>query len=433
MASSSSCAVAKPRQGRLRLQIVIEAGDQKDFRNHTKDAHDRVAYFQAELGDMVADVTMTHLEAGDCMIVIYDPTLPLDERRVVAILERKAMADALASIIDGRYKSQGQRMEATGVPWIYWLLVGQWPAAKADMDKLRSMKIHLNTSYPHTRVKRLANNREATIEWLRKTLRYMEDDINGSANGLNIDLPSFKAANINGRPPRLETQEEVWVEHLTVPRLIGRATAKLIAAHYASATVLMLAYRDVIQRYRRGADDDAMVTATASSLEIRADDDDLPVMRRSKLKQAKPGVSAKKRSGKAAAADTRSALIVSLDEMVHQSVLDAEGKRLVREADSRRLRETFLRPVDIELLATTLASAPASAEVASRSSKKRSCCSVADDDDVATAATLNVLASAPVLKLPERKRLIRTESAVITVPLRLPPMSNADDLDDLTE
>jgi hypothetical protein len=165
----------------------------------------------------------------------------------VALFERKAAADMVASIKDGRYASQAQRMEASGVPHLYWLLDDWTPAergaAGADYERVESAVVHLSdgVSYPHTRVLRLALEDLALPRTLARVARYLHDALH--AGGGLSDMPLHTVAQEAGARPRLDTQAVVWLEVLTIPRGMSRTSARAVAAAYPTAVSLLRALR----------------------------------------------------------------------------------------------------------------------------------------------------------------------------------------------
>ena len=127
----------------------------------------------------------------------------------------------------------------------------------SDIERMRSAEAHLSVSYPHTRVLHVANRGDALVALFRRLLRYLEDTLFGSG-GLT-DAPLYAVAQVAGERPRLDTQPRVWLETLTVPHRMSRATARAVAAVHPSAARLLSAYRRCARAFR-GAPD-----ATAAS------------------------------------------------------------------------------------------------------------------------------------------------------------------------
>jgi len=301
---------------RTRLVFVMETGDQKDFRDKKRNPYDRRQYLEQNVPGWVR-VEMRNLSAGDYAILTPD-------ERVLALIERKNMSDMLASIkYDGRYKSQSERMErAVGDvlgPLVYWLVVGAFstdPKEQGDVRIVRSAMAHLNT-LPHTKVVHVENNEQATLDWLLPTLRYLDEQQRGP---MYPDLPQYERVIAKGERTRLDTQPDVWLEQMNVPRDIGRPTARAIVARYPSALRLIKAYARTARDYR----------------------------------PAPPAPPPAKGKGSRKRAVTPPTLLQTLDGMLAATVELGTSKKgaqtYMRQADSKRMREVMVRDDEIQEL-----------------------------------------------------------------------------------
>jgi hypothetical protein len=162
---------------------------------------DRRAYLAANTG---LECETRPLTVGDYALLWVDG----GEEKAVALIERKAMADMVASIKDTRYVSQSQRMEASGVPFLYWAIVNG-PASHEDEDRIASALVHLSTpAYPRTRVLRVADSDLSFARAIRSLARYLHDALH-KGNAL-AEAPLHTVAQEAGARPRLDTQPLVW-------------------------------------------------------------------------------------------------------------------------------------------------------------------------------------------------------------------------------
>jgi len=195
---------------------------------------DRRAYLAANTG---LECETRPLTVGDYALLWVDG----GEEKAVALIERKAMADMVASIKDTRYVSQSQRMEASGVPFLYWAIVNG-PASHEDEDRVASALVHLSTpAYPRTRVLRVADSDLSFARAIRSLARYLHDALH-KGNAL-AEAPLHTVAQEAGARPRLDTQPLVWRETLTIPRGMSLRSAKAVAAVHPSAISLLRALR----------------------------------------------------------------------------------------------------------------------------------------------------------------------------------------------
>ena len=286
------------------LELRVEPGDHKDFLNHTRDPHDHCKYLQEgfDACGLPVIVTIGPLTAGDYGVLVYKKEIPPLERVLLALIERKGMADMLASLNDGRYEDQRRRMVDSTVERLYWLLVGRKPEDAADCERIDSAHRHLDTMRG-MHVVELADHRAASRNWFCKTLRYFIQD------NLHTGVKLGEAMTLAAKS-KLNTQEKCWLAQLAAVRGISATKASAIAKVFPSAATLLMAYARAVSEYE-------------------------------------PTAPAKGRGKKRTLDD-------QLDELLHHRVVVAGKKKegFLGPADSKTIRRTFLAESDIPLLQT---------------------------------------------------------------------------------
>jgi ERCC4-type nuclease len=186
------------------------------------------------------------LKAGDYAInwTAADDDEDVEVERTLALLEHKRESDLVASIkgVERRYVSQAGRLEATGVPYVFWVISKAPLFDPTDAACIEAALVHLSVAYPHTRVLRVESTGAPFVSLVRSLMKYLRDTvIEGNALA---EAPLHVVAQERGAKVRLDAQPVVWVETLTIPRGLGRQAAKAIAARYPSYGALMRAYRE---------------------------------------------------------------------------------------------------------------------------------------------------------------------------------------------
>jgi hypothetical protein len=231
----------------LRLELRVEAGEQKDFlRKKSGPSYDRRDYLDRQLNQF-ADVCVDNLLIGDYGVVIRDDSQPREDWKLVALIERKNYDDMVSSVTsDDRYISQSQRMDATGCNLLYWLIVGGPSARTTEQQKkaVGSALDHLS-AFPKFKVIRVDNNEADTVLWLGHTLKYLHMHLTCAKGGLATDLPLWRVAMEKGRRPQLDSQPVCWLETLAMPTRVGRETARAVVRAYPSFASLYLECRRV--------------------------------------------------------------------------------------------------------------------------------------------------------------------------------------------
>lgn len=201
----------------------------------------------------------TQLTVAVGKLVVGDYALDwIDEdgtQRTVALLEHKAASkdhkgsDMLASIHDGRYVSQAARLVASGVPYAYWVVVDGPLPRPEDHRAVESAIVHLaSPAYPNITPLRVRDSGTAFYDLIAALARYLHDALH-CGNQLS-EMPLHTVVQEAGARPRLDTQEVVWREQLTVPRGMSLRTARAVAAVYPTATSLLRAYRRCADQHR---------------------------------------------------------------------------------------------------------------------------------------------------------------------------------------
>lgn len=171
---------------------------------------------------------------------------PLPEERCVALFERKAYADHVASMRDAtcRYHDQAQRLVASGCPHPYWALIDApagsvWSAQ--DVAGVEKSALHIATTYKPVQVLRLRNGDAAFGAAILAVCHYLDRDLFGE--GSAPDLPLHTVVQERGARPRLDTQPVVWLEQLTLPHRMSRTSARAVAARYPDVMSLLALWR----------------------------------------------------------------------------------------------------------------------------------------------------------------------------------------------
>ncbi len=248
------------------LELRIEAGEQK--------YDDRRKFFETNLNPKHATVGVAHLEVADFGIV--KKVVKADgsvEERLLALIERKTIGDLLASITDGRYYDQAERMVAAvtgksnhfdnsacdadekpirpGQPMeregalIYILLVGAVPVTGVDSLKIQSAIAHFST-YPHTKVVN-AINQDQVLHFFKKTLEYLWER---QSSPVFADVPLWQTSMENGRRVKLDNHKMVWIEQVNLVHGVGRLVARRITEKYPSQLALFRAYSERARKFK---------------------------------------------------------------------------------------------------------------------------------------------------------------------------------------
>jgi len=171
------------------------------------------------------------LDCGDYALVWAASAADVssDRARCYVLIERKTVPDLEASIVDGRYKSQAARLVLSQAPYIFWIVTPGVLFHSDAIDRVRSALLHLQISYPRTRVVQLDSSDAAAFAGaLKRISEYVRDaEFEGNSRA---DVPSLRAAQASGAKARLESQPEVFLEQLCVPRGMSMRKAKAVAA-----------------------------------------------------------------------------------------------------------------------------------------------------------------------------------------------------------
>ena len=191
-------------------------------------------------------VTVGKLTVGDYALDWIDDD---GTQRTVALLERKAMPDMLASIHDGRYVSQAARLVASGVPHAFWVVVDGVLPRPEDHRAVDSAVAHLaSPAYPNITPVCVRDSDAAFCALIASLAKYTHDALH-CGNQLS-EAPLHTVVQEAGARVKLDTQEVVWREQLAVPRGMSLRTARAVSAAYPTATSLLRAYRRCVVRHR---------------------------------------------------------------------------------------------------------------------------------------------------------------------------------------
>jgi ERCC4-type nuclease len=183
------------------------------------------------------------LSCGDyALVYATDAThAASDEVPCYALFERKTRADLASSIVDTRYKSQAQRLVDTGVSHICWIIT---PATLFDSGAelaISSAIVHLSFGYPNTCVLQLNDSAlDVFAHTLRKAAEYLSVDSYGTY------AVSMREVQTKGAKPRFETQQEVYLEQLCVPRGMSLRKARAVAVRAPSMHKLFELWRRAV-------------------------------------------------------------------------------------------------------------------------------------------------------------------------------------------
>lgn len=216
--------------------LIVDVNEQTHY---AKKRVDRAAWLADHTG---LRTVVRPMQCGDYALQLCDDTGGIDDGRTMALIERKMAQDMASSQHDSRYHSQAERMEKSGVPALYWLIIGSQLRDPSTASAVESGMVHLSTpDYPNTRVLHLPDDTDQFAVTLQRLERYLFTHYTTGSG--RPDLPLYTAAQEAGAKPRLDTQAVVWLEQLTIPRGMSRTKARAVAAKYPSFSSLARAYR----------------------------------------------------------------------------------------------------------------------------------------------------------------------------------------------
>lgn len=184
-----------------------------------------------------------NLEVGDYALTWIADGADASAATVRALIEFKKKRDMLASILDKRYVSQAGRLVACGVPHAYWVVVDDEPLDDAaDRARVERAIVHLaSPAYPNITPLRVANGGVAFADAVAALADYLSD-VYEHGNAM-AEAPLHTVVQEAGARVKLDTQEVVWREQLTVPRGMSLRTARAVSAVYPTAISLLRAFR----------------------------------------------------------------------------------------------------------------------------------------------------------------------------------------------
>lgn len=189
-----------------------------------------------------------NLEAGDYALTWIEDGADEATRTTEALFESKTDPDMAASIKDTRYVSQAARLAACGVP-VYWIIIdGELPDVTERARVERAVAHLASPAYPNITPLRVRDSGISFCNALAALADYLHD-VRRCGNTL-AEAPLHTVVQEAGARVRLDTQEVVWREQLTVPRGMSLRTARAVASVYPSAISLLRAYRRRADEYR---------------------------------------------------------------------------------------------------------------------------------------------------------------------------------------
>lgn len=190
-------------------------------------AKDFVRYIRAN-GGAARLVPGSIMVIGDFWIV-YKGALVLE------IIERKAVPDFHASILDGRYVDQPVRMVASGAPFLFWMIVGSIQQMPMSEDRVRLASACSTLSHLYRDLKLEYVSEESLVgPALAKHMSSMRAYYEGTE--YSERTPAVAKVARDCKVKELDTQENVWVVQLCVIRGMGKNRAYAVRKAYHSAS-----------------------------------------------------------------------------------------------------------------------------------------------------------------------------------------------------
>jgi ERCC4-type nuclease len=260
MSSDDDGSVAAPD---LRAFIVVCSNEQAHAQTHQN--INLAQLIEAASG---YETAVRPLACGDYAIVLArDRTeAKTDAAKVLVLLERKRLDDLLASIRakDKRYESQQQRLMATGVPRIMWVMCQAPPTFQPDAAALRSMNsamVHLSC-HKNTSVTTLQSRSPDEFgRWLGSLAKYAPLSI-GCHRAVSVDIVQ-KA----GVKRKVQTPDEAMQQMLCCIDRVSLQVAKAITARWPTMRALLDGWLHVAleTRNKRIAHLDSVFAAVAAA------------------------------------------------------------------------------------------------------------------------------------------------------------------------
>lgn len=177
-------------------------------------------------GERARVVPQSIMVAGDIWIVFRGAV-------VLEIVERKSILDALASIMDGRYQDQPPRLIASGVRFIYWMIVGT-TSMIGNTEHRQAVHTGLSRlSHDYTNLNVIQISDEQMVA---ETMRAHCISVRAHFGECErvTQLPTVNFIKRTCGVKQLDTQEAVWLVWMCTPLRVGPAAAKAVVAQYPS-------------------------------------------------------------------------------------------------------------------------------------------------------------------------------------------------------
>lgn len=211
---------------------------------------------QSDLVSRLQGAIVRQLDLGD--IVIEE-----DDDEIRAVIERKTEADLVASICDGRYQSQRDRLVRfrNDHPDVFVAyVVENYPTARAAnavaMVVGAKASLQVRDRIPVHTSRGIAD----TVAWIHAVVRRLASaSTTATAPAAQSSLAQYRRSAVDARP------EAFLPQALTLVPGVGPVTAARLAGQYSSMLELVLAVEadeaddvpDAVKRHLRGADRNA--------------------------------------------------------------------------------------------------------------------------------------------------------------------------------
>jgi ERCC4-type nuclease len=166
--------------------------------------------------------------------------------KIYCSVERKKMADLLASIPDGRYTDQTARMLKSEIPHLFFLVIGSIEALDGpDKQRVNSAMLHLQM---HRNIKVAYLDHEGHVKpFFVKMHQYLCEDPSID----RITAPLIEHVQANCRKKKLDTHKDVFTAQLMCVHGVSEAKANCIANMYDDFPTLIKTYESLPDEQQR--------------------------------------------------------------------------------------------------------------------------------------------------------------------------------------
>jgi len=159
-------------------------------------------------------------------------------RGVLAVFERKTTADLLASIRDGRYRDQFQRLQASGVQHVFYLICGSFDRVDdTQMKQMLSAQTHMGIAAKHVCILYCPRGTQDVVHVLQRAAKYVTQVAQGT------DTLAFDQFSSAGAKKKVTAQDAVYLSQLQCMSGMSIDKARAIAAQFPSLSVLLDAFK----------------------------------------------------------------------------------------------------------------------------------------------------------------------------------------------